>query len=293
MEKTPKNSKKENLVSSEASKTKPASGIAAESVFDKLKRQLRTSAILGMGGLSLSAAGQSLEDPNKQADQEFLRNNKKTEVVVDTIKQDGKTYIKKEIYGEKITDPELAHSASSLDEIRTKYINREVRAYESVVINSRFKKLRESPEFKKFTKEETIQYGDKVITVRLFKEGYGEELIKYLKKAYGPNEAERIIAEWGINEESYETQGNLKRDQFVRGIVHGQNKEHSRWVYLAGGSGNEGTPFIGIVGTLPDGTKDIFMEGLAECGGNVVFERVSVPCEDIKSHNSEVLYKAF
>jgi len=105
-------------------------------------------------------------------------------------------------------------------------------------------------------------------------------LIKYIKKAFG-SEAERIIKEWGIDENSYEMLGNLKRDQFVRGIVHGQDKEHSRWVYLAGGPESSGTPFIGVVTE-----QDIFMEGLAECSGNPVFERVSVDCEDTKVHNS-------
>ncbi len=281
MEKKPQKERKVILGKEENLKTKPTSGIAAETVFDKFKRQLRTSAILGMGGLSLSAVGQNMENINKKADQEFLRDNKKTEVVVDTVKmEDGKTYIKKEIYGEKITDKELQNSAASFDEIREKYINRDIRAYESVVVNSRFKKLRAN-EFVKSTQEESIQYGEKTVTVRLFKEGQGKELIKYLKKAYGVAEANRIIKEWGIDENSYETLLNLKRDQFVRGIVHGQDKEHSRWVYLAGGPESSGTPFIGVVTE-----QDIFMEGLAECSGNPVFERVSVDCEDTKVHNS-------
>lgn len=196
------------------------------------------------------------------------------------IKEKEETSKKYEVYGEKITDKELQNSAASFDEIREKYINREIRAYESVVVNSRFKKLRAN-EFAKSTQEESIQYGEKTVTVRLFKEGQGKELIKYLKKAYGVAEANRIIKEWGIDENSYETLLNLKRDQFVRGVVHGQDKEHSRWVYLAGGPGNTGTPFVGVVTE-----KDIFLEGLAECSGNAVFERVSVSCEDIELHNS-------
>lgn len=121
MEKKPQKERKVILGKEENLKTKPTSGIAAETVFDKFKRQLRTSAILGMGGLSLSAVGQNMENINKKADQEFLRDNKKTEVVVDTVKmEDGKTYIKKEIYGEKITDKELQNSAASFDEIREK-----------------------------------------------------------------------------------------------------------------------------------------------------------------------------
>ncbi len=292
MEKIPQKNKKEIKVKD--SDSTPESGVAAKSVFDKLKRQLMTSAILGMGGLSVTAAGQNAENPNKKADDIFSGNVKnKTEVVVDTIKgEDGKTYIKKEIFGEKITDKELENSASSLKEIREKYINRDIRAYESVVINSRFKQLREK-DFAHATQEESIQYGDKVVTVKLFKEGQGKELIKYLKKAYGTAEANRIIKEWGITEDSYETIGNLKRDQYIRGIVHGQNQEHSRWVYLAGGPGNSGTPFVGIVGRHPNGQPDIFMEGLAECSGNIVYERESVSCEDMKLHNSGVLYKAF
>lgn len=292
MEKIPQKNKKEIKVKD--SDSTPESGVAAKSVFDKLKRQLMTSAILGMGGLSVTAAGQNAENPNKKADDIFSGNVKnKTEVVVDTIKgEDGKTYIKKEIFGEKITDKELENSASSLKEIREKYINRDIRAYESVVINSRFKQLREK-DFAHATQEESIQYGDKVVTVKLFKEGQGKELIKYLKKAYGTAEANRIIKEWGITEDSYETIGNLKRDQYIRGIVHGQNQEHSRWVYLAGGPGNSGTPFVGIVGRHPNGQPDIFMEGLAECSGNIVYERESVSCDDLKLHNSGVLYKAF
>lgn len=292
MEKIPQKNKKEIKVKD--SDSTPESGVAAKSVFDKLKRQLMTSAILGMGGLSVTAAGQNAENSNKKADDIFSGNVKnKTEVVVDTIKgEDGKTYIKKEIFGEKITDKELENSASSLKEIREKYINRDIRAYESVVINSRFKQLREK-DFAHATQEESIQYGDKVVTVKLFKEGQGKELIKYLKKAYGTAEANRIIKEWGITEDSYETIGNLKRDQYIRGIVHGQNQEHSRWVYLAGGPGNSGTPFVGIVGRHPNGQPDIFMEGLAECSGNIVYERESVSCEDMKLHNSGVLYKAF
>lgn len=292
MEKIPQKNKKEIKVKD--SDSTPESGVAAKSVFDKLKRQLMTSAILGMGGLSVTAAGQNAENSNKKADDIFSGNVKnKTEVVVDTIKgEDGKTYIKKEIFGEKITDKELENSASSLKEIREKYINRDIRAYESVVINSRFKQLREK-DFAHATQEESIQYGDKVVTVKLFKEGQGKELIKYLKKAYGTAEANRIIKEWGITEDSYETIGNLKRDQYIRGIVHGQNQEHSRWVYLAGGPGNSGTPFVGIVGRHPNGQPDIFMEGLAECSGNIVYERESVSCDDLKLHNSGVLYKAF
>lgn len=274
MEKSPKT----NKPIEQKSEADPKKINAAKAAFKWLKDNWKKSTILGVGAM-MAAPG--IAQNNKQVGEEIARVDNKTEIKIDTIQENGQTYIvkKQEFYGEKITDKELENSTTSLEEIKEKYTKREIRAYEPVIINSRFKELREK-DFADFTTEESIQYGEKIIKVKLFKEGEGKALIKYIKKAFGP-EAERIIKEWGIDENSYEMLGNLKRDQFVRGIVHGQDKEHSRWVYLAGGPGSLGTPFIGVVTE-----QDIFMEGLAECSGNPVFERVSVDCEDTKVHNS-------
>ncbi|MDD3940281.1 MAG: hypothetical protein PHQ01_01745 [Candidatus Pacebacteria bacterium] len=275
MEKSPKT----NKPIEQKSGADPKKINATKAVFEWLKDNWKKSTILGVGAM-MAAPGiaQNEADLNKQALEEI---HNKSEIKIDTIQENGQTYIvkKQEFYGEKITNKELENSTTSLEEIKEKYIKREIRAYEPVIINSRFKELREK-DFADFTTEESIQYGEKIIKVKIFKEGKGKALIKYIKKAFG-SEAERIIKEWGIDENSYEVLGNLKRDQFVRGIVHGQDKEHSRWVYLAGGPESSGTPFIGVVTE-----QDIFMEGLAGCSGNPVFERVSVDCEDTKVHNS-------
>ena len=278
MEKSPKT----NKPIEQKSEADPKKINAAKAAFKWLKDNWKKSTILGVGAMMAAPSiAQNEADVNKQVGEEIARVDNKTEIKIDTIQENGQTYIlkKQEFYGEKINDKELENSTTSLEEIKEKYIKREIRAYEPVIINSRFKELREK-DFADFTTEEFVQYGEKIIKVRLFKEGKGKALIKYIKKAFG-SEAERIIKEWGIDENSYEMLGNLKRDQFVRGIVHGQDKEHSRWVYLAGGPESSGTPFIGVVTE-----QDIFMEGLAGCSGNPVFERVSVDCEDTKVHNS-------
>ena len=244
----------------------------------------KSAAILGVG-VATAIPGMAQENPNKLADNEFLNDKNKIEVSTDTIynfKGDKIGVRKKyEVYGEKITDPELAYTANSLKEIQEMYLKGEIRAYEPHIINSRFKKLRETKYFKA-TKEDSIQYNGETISVRLFKKGQGKELLKYIKEAFG-KEADKIIAEWGINENSYETLKNLSRDQFVRGIVHGQDKEYSKWVYLAGGKGDKGFPYV-VLHTAKDG----YLEGFAECGGNPSFERVSVECEDIETHNLNI-----
>lgn len=275
--------KRPNNIESDQSKKEAANFImrSVNAIRDNWKK---SAAILGVG-VATSIPGMAQENPNKLADEGFFNDKNKIEVSRDTIYNDkgeiSRIRRKYEVYGEKVTDPELAYTANSLKEIREMYLKGEVRAYEPYIINSRFKKLRET-KYANVTKEESIQYNGKTITVRLFKEGQGKELLKYIKEAFG-KEADKIIAEWGIDENSYETLKNLSRDQFVRGIVHGQDKEHSKWVYLAGGKGDKGSPYV-VLHTAKDG----YLEGFAGCSGNPVFERVSVDCDDIETHNLNI-----
>lgn len=236
---------------------------AGKYVVDKLKEH-KKSFILG--GVGMAMLGNT----------EVYGNDIKSKI--DTT---GPTVNNNFFYGEKVTNNELDFASNSLEEIKKKYKDGTIRAYEVFVTETRFKKLREG-KYRQVTEEETIIYNGKPFTVRIFKKGHGKELLQYIREAYGYT-ADKIIKEWGIDEDSYESLTNLKRDVFFRGVVHGQNKEHTKWVYLAGGPEDKGFPCV-ILNTKIDG----FLEGPVMCSANPGDQAIPVDCEDTKIHNLNV-----